>query len=377
MRRALSSCRLYSWMRLTWQSKIVSGSTVRPEVALSQSANRALASRLALRTSSRKPWSSASGLSFRSWPRSVIQPSPMASVIVRASAGLASSSQRRGVTPLVLLLKRSGNISAKSLTVTVRSSSEWMAATPLVLCEPTIARLAMRILRSAPSSMRLMRATRPSSPGKRARTSSSKRRLISKMISRWRGSISSNQRERPFLQGLGQQRVVRVGQRPLREVPGLVPAELRLVEQDAHQLGDGHGGVGVVELDGDLLGQRAPVGVAAPEAPHEIGQRAGDEEVLLHEAQPLALAGGVVGIEHARERFGGERLGEGADEVAAAERLEVEVVGRRRGPQPQRVDRLAAVADHRPIERDADQGRRPAGDRAQRPRRASRTRSRA
>ena len=41
----------------------------------------------------------------------------MASVTVRASAGFASSSQRRGVTPLVLLLKRSGKISARSLTV--------------------------------------------------------------------------------------------------------------------------------------------------------------------------------------------------------------------------------------------------------------------
>jgi hypothetical protein len=53
-----------------------------------------------------------------------IQPSPMASVMVPASAGLASRSQRRGVTPLVLLLKRSGNISARSRTVTVRRSSE-------------------------------------------------------------------------------------------------------------------------------------------------------------------------------------------------------------------------------------------------------------
>ena len=95
--------------------------------------------------------------------------------------------------------------------------------------------------------------------------------------------------DRPFLQGLGQQRVVGVGQRPLREVPGLVPAELRFVEQDAHQLGDGHRRVRVVELDGDLLGQRAPVGVAAAEAPHEVGQRAGDQEILLHEAQPLPL----------------------------------------------------------------------------------------
>jgi Transposase domain (DUF772) len=41
-----------------------------------------------------------------------------------ASAGFARSSQRRGVTPSVLLLKRSGNSSARSRTVTVRSRSE-------------------------------------------------------------------------------------------------------------------------------------------------------------------------------------------------------------------------------------------------------------
>jgi hypothetical protein len=46
---------------------------------------------------------------------------------------------------------------------------------------------------------------------------------------------------------------------------------VRLVEQDAHQLRDGHRGVGVVELDGGLVGQRAPVGVAPPEAAHEGG----------------------------------------------------------------------------------------------------------
>ena len=49
MRSALSSCRLYSWMRLTWQSKIVSGSTVWPDVVLSHWANWDFASRFALR----------------------------------------------------------------------------------------------------------------------------------------------------------------------------------------------------------------------------------------------------------------------------------------------------------------------------------------
>jgi hypothetical protein len=58
MRNALSSCRLYSWMRLIWQSKMVSGSTTWPDVDLSQSAKCDLASRLALRTSQRKALSS-------------------------------------------------------------------------------------------------------------------------------------------------------------------------------------------------------------------------------------------------------------------------------------------------------------------------------
>ena len=163
--------------------------------------------------------------------------------------------------------------------------------------------------------------------------------------------------DRPFLQRFGQQRVVRVGQSSLRDVPGLVPAEMRFVEQNPHQLGDGHRRMRVVELDGDLLGKRVPIGVAAPEAPHQIGQRAGDQKILLHEAQSLPHARRVVGIEHPREGFGRERLGHRADEIAVAELLEIEVIGRRRGPEPQRVDGLAAVADDGPIERDADQPR--------------------
>ena len=78
-----------------------------------------------------------------------------------------------------------------------------MAATPLVLCEPTMARLAMRTCLLGPSSMRLMRSTRPPSPGKRARTSSRSRRLISKMISRCRGSMVANQSSGHFSRASG------------------------------------------------------------------------------------------------------------------------------------------------------------------------------
>ncbi len=105
-----------------------------------------------------------------------------------------------------------------------------------------------------------------------------------------------------------------------------------VVEEDAHQLGDRQGGMGIVQLDGGLVGERTPVGVATTEAPHEIGERARHEEILLHEAQSLPHARGVVGIEHARQGFGGERLRHCAHELPMAEHLEVEEVGRRGRP---------------------------------------------
>ena len=38
-------------------------------------------------------------------------------------------------------------------------------------------------------------------------------------------------------------------------LPGLVPVEFVLVDQQAHQLGDGQRRMGVVELDRDLVGE--------------------------------------------------------------------------------------------------------------------------
>ena len=121
MRSALSSCRLYSWMRLTGSRRSCPDRRDCPDVALSQSAKRALASRLALRTASRKR--RVVGQRLQLAQLGEVGDPAVADRLgdTPASAGLASSSQRRGVTPLVLLLKRSGNISARSLTVVVRS----------------------------------------------------------------------------------------------------------------------------------------------------------------------------------------------------------------------------------------------------------------
>src|SRR5262249_2694828 len=85
----------------------------------------------------------------------------------------------------------------------------------------------------------------------------------------------------------------------------------------------------------------------------------------LHEAQSLAHARGVVGIQYPRKRLGFERLGHGADELAMAESLKIEVIGRCRAPKPKRIDSLPSKAHYGAIIGYAKQTGWPARDRAQ------------
>ena len=237
-----------------------------------------------------------------------------------------------------------------------------MAATPFVLWVPTIARFAIRTWRPGASSIRLIRASL---------------RLVAGVI---RPDVVQEppvdlvddlqlpreegleQLDRPLLQGLRQQRVVGVRQGADREVPRLVPAELGPVEQDAHQFGHGHRRVGVVELDGDLVRQRRPVVPAAEEPGDDVGQRAGDEEVLLDEPQRAPAGRRVVRVQDAADRLGEDPVRHRAEEVAAAELAEVEDVRGRGLPQAEGVDRPPAVTDHRPVVGHPEQVRRPARD---------------
>ena len=57
-------------------------------------------------------------------------------------------------------------------------------------------------------------------------------------------------RDRPLLESLGQNRVVRVEEGLGDDRPGVVPADLLLVNVNAHELDDGKSRVRVVELDG-------------------------------------------------------------------------------------------------------------------------------
>ena len=63
----------------------------------------------------------------------------------------------------------------------------------------------------------------------------------------------------PLLQGLGQDGVVGVAHDLRHDVPGVIPLELLLVDEDAHELGAAHGRVGIVGVDGYKLRQQLPV----------------------------------------------------------------------------------------------------------------------
>ena len=60
----------------------------------------------------------------------------------------------------------------------------------------------------------------------------------------------------PLLERLGQERVIRVGERRARDCPRFIPVERVLIHEEAHQFRYGHRRVRVVELYGPLFVER-------------------------------------------------------------------------------------------------------------------------
>src|SRR5438045_3212000 len=79
-------------------------------------------------------------------------------------------------------------------------------------------------------------------------------------------------------------------------------------------------------------------------AAHDVGDRAGDEEVLLLEPKGLALVALVVGIENFGDVLGVGLLFDGAAEVPLVEALEIEVASSARRTQAHSVHGAGAVA---------------------------------
>ena len=133
---------------------------------------------------------------------------------------------------------------------------------------------------------------------------------------------------RPAFQRFAHQGVVGVGEDFLTGSPGVVPLDGVFVDQDTHQLRDGEHGVGVVQMDGDGLGEVGQVVVFFEVTAHDILHRGGDEEVFLAQAQFAADSGGVVRVENTRDVFRGVLFFDSGKVVAFVEVAEVENVAR-------------------------------------------------
>ncbi len=168
---------------------------------------------------------------------------------------------------------------------------------------------------------------------------------------------AGEERHAPLFERLGEKRVVGVAEGLRDDFPSGVPVEIVLVQEDAEELGDGDGGVRVVELHRDLRVEIGPrIAGVAEVAADDVAQRAGDEEILLHETQLLAIFGLVVRVKNLRDGLADGLLANGVDIAAAVESDEIELLGRARSPEAEQVDGCGAVAGDRNVVGHAENG---------------------
>jgi hypothetical protein len=144
---------------------------------------------------------------------------------------------------------------------------------------------------------------------------------------------AAEQVQRPALQRLGQQRVVGIGEGLARDAPGQVPVERHFVDQQPHQFGHRDRRMGVVELHCEFLVEALRRDLLHPVDAQHVLQRTGDKEVLLLQAQLLALDLLVIRIQHLGDVLRGDLLVDRAPVIAAVEGGEIERLGRLGTPQ--------------------------------------------
>ncbi len=141
------------------------------------------------------------------------------------------------------------------------------------------------------------------------------------------GQKRAHHRDAPLLQRLGHQGVVGVAKAGNGDLPRLLPGKTLDVDKQAHQLGNRKARVGVVHLDRRKLVERVPIVAAVPfEAPDDVVQRAGDEEVLLLQPELLPHVQRIVGVKNLAEVFSGDLGAHRFGVVAFVELGEVELV---------------------------------------------------
>mgnify|MGYP006977838241 CR=1 FL=1 len=144
---------------------------------------------------------------------------------------------------------------------------------------------------------------------------------------------------RPHFQGFRKQGVAGVVEGLVGDLPSGVPIVAVLVHEDAHELRNADDRVGVVELEGDLVreGGQIRLVLARVEDADGVVDGGGHEEVLLLEAQSLALRGGVFRIQDLGDVLSLDLRLDGVQILGLVEGEQIELVVALGGPQTQGV----------------------------------------
>ena len=163
--------------------------------------------------------------------------------------------------------------------------------------------------------------------------------------------LALNEPLRPRLERLGHDGVVGIIDAGGDDRPRLVPAETVLIEQQAHELGNDERRVRVVDLDDVVLGKVAHRAVARAVGAQDALCRRGDEEILLADAQSLALDVVVRRIEHLRDDLGHRALLQALDVAAGGEEVHIQIVRAVRLPEAEGIDAPVAIRRNEHIAR--------------------------
>ena len=163
---------------------------------------------------------------------------------------------------------------------------------------------------------------------------------------------------RPHFQGFRKQGVAGVVEGLVGDLPSGVPIVAVLVHEDAHELRNADDRVGVVELEGDLVreGGQIRLVLARVEDADGVVDGGGHEEVLLLEAQSLALRGGVFRIQDLGDVLSLDLRLDGVQILGLVEGEQIELVVALGGPQTQGVHTAGGVARNHVVDRDGAHG---------------------
>ena len=171
------------------------------------------------------------------------------------------------------------------------------------------------------------------------------------------GKQAGKQLDRPFLQCLSHNRVVRVGRALLHNRPCIIPLKTIFIQKNPHQLRNRQSRMRVVHLEYRLLGKIMDVLVAGHELLDCQLNRGRYEEILLLQAKLLALHMIIAGIQNLTDGSRQIFLLHSLLVIAFIEGIQMEAVHRLCVPDPESVHKSVSVSDNRHVVRNRLYGR--------------------